>query len=173
VPPDAGEDGIRVTPGEGNTLNLLVARPPEALPAVRPRDLEAAWDRARDAARAARFGAPLLLRFRRDDGSVTDLALTDQDASCWARAVDGGWRIDTLTGLAVCLRLLALIDLLGRARWAAPMVRFAPDGAWIDPALLSVAATEPLTRDAQFDEAQLQARLKAALPAARPVGDTA
>ncbi len=159
------------TTGDG-TMTLLVARPPEALPAVRPRDLATAWDRARDAARNARFGAPLLLRFCRDDGTVTDLALTDQDARCWAHAMDAAWRIDTIGGLAVCLRLLALVDLLGRARWAAPLVRFEPEGAEIAPALLAAAATQPLTKDARFDETWLQARVNAELPAPGRAGDT-
>jgi hypothetical protein len=170
-----GPDPVQVAAGTDGSLTYLVSRPPEALPPVRPRDLEAAWIQAREAARARRFGAPMQFRFRREDGSVTDLALTDADARCWAHAVDAGWGIDTLPGLAVCLRLLALVDLLGRAPWAAPLVRFAPDGAEIDPRLLRLVAAAPLNRDARFDDGFLRDRLGArdrvlSAPKPRPTG---
>ena len=141
------------------TWTYLVARPPEAMPPVLPRDLELAWDAARAAALAARFGEKRQFRFRRPDGSVTDLALTDPDARCWAEAVAASPGIATVAGLSLCLRLLALVDLLTRTGWAALMVRMREGGAEIDAALWRVAATAPLTREARFDETMLQAEL--------------
>lgn len=61
---------------------------PGELPEVRGRDLAAAWDWARDAARRADWSTGRMFRFRREDGSWTDLALTDPDARSWAGAVD-------------------------------------------------------------------------------------
>jgi hypothetical protein len=147
---------VEVGAAADGTLTYLVAQPPEALPPVLTRDLELAWDASRAAALAARWGVARLFRFRRSDGSVTDLALTDRDARCWAGAVDATQGIATLSGLAVCLRLLALVDLLTRAGWAGLMVHMRPDGAEIDVALLRLAATTPLTREARFDESALR-----------------
>ena len=90
---------------------------------------------------------------------MTDLALADPDACCWAGAVDSTVGMQTTYGLSLCLRLLALVDLMGRARWADTMFKMKPDGAEIDQALLHGAATAPLTRDARFDETEIQARL--------------
>ena len=85
---------------------------------MRRRDLERAWYAARDAALAQHWGVNRFFRFERHDGSYGDLALADRDACCWADAVDGTIGLRNSYGLAVCLRLLALVDLLARARWA-------------------------------------------------------
>ena len=127
--------------------------PPEALPSVCKRDLERAWHAAREAALAERQGAVRGFRFNRPDGSHTDLALADPDASCWVGAVDRMAGIANAPGLSLCLRLLALIDLLAHAPWARSLFHLARDGAEFHPALLRTAATQPLTRDARFDEA--------------------
>jgi hypothetical protein len=143
----------------------LVAVPPEALPPVRPRDLAAAWDAARAAAAAENLGTPRFFRFRRADDSVTDLALADPDASCWAAAVDGTVGLGSTLGMSVCLRLLGLVDLLATAPWTAPLVALRRDGAEIDPALLHAAATLPLTREARLDETGVRASVaRARLP---------
>ena len=164
--PQAG--AVRVQARADGAITYLVGMPPEALPPVRGRDLAAAWDAARAGAAAEAWGAPRLFRFRRPDDSVTDLALADPDASCWAAAVDRTVGLGTAIGLSLCLRLLALVDLLARARWAAPLVALRRDGAEIDPALLHAAATLPLTREARFDEIHVRASLASArLPAAR------
>src|SRR5258708_11322450 len=94
---DSGEPARAVQVGAtaDGTLTYLVALPPEALPPVRLRDLAAAWDAARSAAITASWGTVRLFRFRRADGSVTDLALADPDACCWAGAVDGTVRMQT------------------------------------------------------------------------------
>jgi hypothetical protein len=151
--------GIRVGGDPGGPLTYLIDLPPEALPSVCKRDLERAWYAAREAALAERQGTVRGFRFNRPDGSHTDLALADRDARCWVGAVDQSVGIATTTGLSLCLRLLALIDLLARAPWARSLFHLARDGAEFHPALLRTAATQPLTRDARFDEAGFRARL--------------
>ncbi|MDQ2803798.1 MAG: hypothetical protein M3Y41_14410 [Pseudomonadota bacterium] len=150
---------MRVGRSPDGSLTYLVDVPPEELPAVRGRDLERAWYAARDAAIAAAWGAMRGFRFCRADGSFTDLALADADARCWAGAVDGTVGLRSSYGLSLCLRLLALVDLLARAPWTAPFFRLARDGAELDPSLLRAAATAPLTAEARFDESAFRARL--------------
>jgi hypothetical protein len=141
------------------TLTYLVGMPPEALPPVRARDLDAAWHHARAAADRAAWGQARLFRFSRADGGVTDLALADPDAACWAAAVDKVVGIGTAYGLSVCLRLLALVDLMAHAGWAGQYFTLRRDGADIAPALLGAAATAALTPAAQFDPDDLRGRL--------------
>jgi len=161
---------VHVQSRTDGALTYLVDLPPEALPAVRRRDLAAAWEAARAAAAASDWGSPRFFRFRRADGSSTDLALADPDACCWAGAVDRTVGMASSYGLSLCLRLLALVDLLATARWASPLFALHRDGAEIEPALLAAAATLPLTQEARFDEIAIRARLAAARlpgPAAR------
>jgi len=153
-------DPIAVGMAADGTVTYLVALPPEALPPVRGRDLAAAWDAARAAALGRIAGAARGFWFRRRDGTCSHLALADADARCWADAVDRTVGIGTRYGLSLCLRLLALIELLMRAPWADGWVAFAPDGADLHPALVSAAATLPLSADARFDEAGFCARLR-------------
>lgn len=150
---------IKVGRTRDGTMTYFVDLPPEALPPVLGRDLAAAWDAARDAAADAAWGTARLFRFRRPDGSVTDLVLSDEDARCWAGAVDGTVGMQTSYGLSLCLRLLALVDLLARASWAANLFRIGRTGTALHPALLSAAATAQLTPDARFDETGFRARL--------------
>ena len=157
---------VQVRAAGDGTLTYLVDVPPEALPPVRLRDLAAAWDAASNAAIAARWDMVRLFRFRRADGSVTDLALADPDACCWAGAVDGTVGIGSAYGLSLCLRLLALIDLLARARWADRFFTITRDGAELHHALLHGAATAALTREARFDETELRARVMPAIAGA-------
>ncbi len=157
---------VQVQSRPDGALLYLVDLPPEALPPVRPRDLAAAWEAARDAALDERWGAARFFRFRRDDGTCTDLALADADASCWAGAVDRTVGIGNRYGLSVCMRLLALVDLLGRAPWAGHLVALRRDGAALQPALIQEAATQFLTSDGRFEEAGFRRRLApAAVPA--------
>src|SRR5690242_6654662 len=100
---------VRVGAAPDGSVTYLVDLAPEALPPVGRRDLEAAWDAARTAAIAGRWGAVRGFRFRRHDGSHTLLALTDSDAGCWAEAVDRTVGMHTAYGLSLCLRLLALV----------------------------------------------------------------
>jgi hypothetical protein len=148
---------IRVAVTDNGTVTYLVDTPPEALPPVRLRDIVAAWEAARSAARAAAWGSARLFRFRHADGSLTDLALADADACCWAAAIDVTAGMHTSHGLSLCLRLLALVDLLARERWAAPLFRLTRAGSELDPTLLRAAATAPLNREARFDETPFRA----------------
>ncbi len=150
-------------------MTYVVDLAPEELPRVRGRDLERAWYAAREAAIASDWGVTRGFRFRRADGSVVDLALADRDAACWAGAVDGTVGLSSSYGLSVCLRLLALVDLLARAAWAAPFCRLARDGAELDGTLLRAAATAPLNSDLRFEETPFRARLDRPALAA-PVG---
>jgi len=154
---------VHVGVGPDGAMTYRVEHPPEALPPVRGRDLERAWQAARDAALAADWGAPRGFRFRRSDGSYVDLALADADARCWANAVDGIAGMGTSYGLSLCLRLLALVDLLARAPWAATLYQLARDGAELHPTLLRAAADAPLTADARFDEPHFRRRIATGL----------
>jgi hypothetical protein len=73
--------------------------------------------------------------------------------------VDRSVGIANASGLSLCLRLLALIDLLAHAPWARSLFHLARDGAEFHPALLKAAASQPLTPDARFDEAGFRVRL--------------
>ena len=147
---------IQIKPRADGTLTYLVGVPPEALPPVRARDLSAAWDAAREAASDAAWGTPRLFRFCRADGTRTDLALADPDACCWASAVDSTVGIGTSYGLSVCLRLLALVDVLA-APWAKTLVAVGREGAAVDASAWQAAATLKLTQDARFDAAAFRA----------------
>jgi hypothetical protein len=158
---------VRVGHGADGATTYLVEVPPESLPPVRGRDIEAAWDAARAAAIARDWGGARGFRFRRPDGSYTDLALADRDAGCWAGAVDRAVGMHTSYGLSLCLRLLALVDLLARARWAAGLFRLERDGAALDPRLLRAAASVPLTAEARFDETRFRDGLAQLTPGLR------
>ena len=162
---------IQVARTRDGTVTYLVDLPPEALPPVRGRDLAAAWDQARDAARNAAWGAARLFRFHRPDGGTMDLELSDEDARCWAAAVDDAVGIGTSHGLSVLLRLLALVDLLARAPWTAGLFQIGRGGTTLHPALLNAAAEAPLDAEARFDETRFRARL--ARPLAGPLAPSA
>ena len=115
--PSEHRSSVRIGAGPDGSLTYFVELPPEDLPPVHRRDLERAWYAARDAALAQRWGVGALLplpaprRLR-----IGDLALADRDACCWAGAVDRTVGLRNSYGLSVCLRLLALVDLLARVR---------------------------------------------------------
>ena len=155
----AASPPIHVGQAPDGTLTYLVDHPPPALPPVRGRDLAAAWDDARDAALDSAWGTARLFRFRLPDGGFTDLALLDRDARCWAGAVETRTGLQTLYGLSLCLRLLALVDLMARARWTDALCTIRRGGAELHPALLRAAAAAELTNEARFDETQLRAGL--------------
>jgi len=157
---------VRVGAGPDGSLTYAVELAPEDLPPVHRRDLERAWYAAREAALAERWGVARFFRFRRPDGTFGDLALADPDACCWAGAVDGTVGIGSAYGLSLCLRLLALIDLLARARWADRFFTITREGAELHHALLHGAATAALTREARFDETELRARVMPAIAGA-------
>ncbi len=155
---------IRIARGPDDALIYLIDVPPTALPPVRTGDLAEAWHAARHAAAQSEWGTPRLFRFIGDDGPL-DLALADEDACCWMQAVDSFVGLAKIEGLSLCMRLLALIDLIAKAPWASRFCRISRAGATLDPALLRVAATIPLTDQASFDETVMRDRLATAGPA--------
>src|SRR5262249_25966020 len=106
--PSEHPPSVRVGAGPDGSRTYLVDLPPEAMPAALGRDLERGWDAARSAALRQHWGIARGFRFRRADGSYTDLALADRDACCWAAAVDITVGMGNSYGLSLCLRLLAL-----------------------------------------------------------------
>lgn len=149
---------IRVSRRDG-VLTYLVDLAPEDMPPVSGRDLLNAWDAARDAANEDAWGAARMFRFRRPDGGSTVLALSDEDARCWAGAVDGTVGMGTSYGLSLCLRLLALVDLLARTPGLVALCPIGRTGAALHPALVAAAATATLTAEARFDERGFRTRL--------------
>ncbi|TDH64137.1 hypothetical protein E2C06_01960 [Dankookia rubra] len=155
---------IRIARTHAGALTYAVPLPPERLPAVAPADLLAAWSLARRAAALELWGPPRLLRFDRPDGEATEIAIADADAGCWAEAIDEGYGLQTLPGLALCLRLLALVEILARVPALAPLFDVTPDGIELHPALLDAAATLPLDAGARFDETAIRRLLSRRLP---------
>ena len=140
----------------GGALSYAIPCPPEAIPAVRPAALLDAWQAARDAAAEGRWGPARTLVFARRDSEPTVLAIADRDARCWADAVDRDADLGTLTGLALCLRLLALVELLPRAAWLSGLFQITGQGIVLHPALLRAVATIPLDPAARFDAEALR-----------------
>jgi hypothetical protein len=150
---------VRVVQANDGSVTYLVDFGPESLPPVRTADLAHAWEAARQAASGAEWGLPRAFRFLQEDGTTLDLALSDEDACCWAAAVDQTTGMQTTYGLSLCLRLLALVDLLARAPWTGAHCRIARAGATLDPVLVRTAATSPLTNGADFDESLFRLKL--------------
>lgn len=160
---------VRIAIGEDGTRGYWIDGAPDELPPVRSRDLEQAWDAARDAATRADWGVARLFRFNDgEDGAPTELALADPDACCWAGAVERTVGLATAYGISVCLRLLALVDLLASAPWAGSWFTLRRDGAAIAPQLWRAAASLPLTNQGRLDEAGLRDRLHVHVPS-RPL----
>ena len=120
---------------------------PEDLPPTSPLDLRRAW-------RASHMGAEVGLVmepgdvegicFRSKTSAETKFMFADLDAACWAAAVD--------RAVSLLFRLLALIEMMSEARWLQPFFSLSgKDGATLHPTLLSVAATERLSKTAAFD----------------------
>jgi hypothetical protein len=161
--PSPTESAVQVESGPEGAVVYRLDTPPEGLPAVRSRDLAAAWDAAREAARSAEWGFATRFLFNRTDGTSTELALADRDARCWATAVGQVAPLRTSYGVSLCLRLLALVDLLARARWTASLLAFEAGLIRLHPALLRLAAASPLSKEGLFDEPSFRASL-ASLP---------
>jgi hypothetical protein len=149
-------------------LVYRVTLSPEAMPPVPTRALEQAWDAARAAALSQSRAAHRRFRFLGPDGKVADFDLDDRDARCWAGAVDRVAGLATLGGISLCLRLLALIDLMATSPWAFGFMTPRRDGARLDRALIRAAARADLTEEARFDEASLR-RVLPDRPAHQPL----
>jgi hypothetical protein len=147
---------VDVLDGGGDRLVYRVTLPPEAMPPVTIRDLEQAWDAARAAALSPSGAAHRQFSFRGADGRIATFDLDDPDARHWAGAVDRVSGLTTLSGISLCLRLLALIDLMANSSWAFGFMIPKRDGARLDRALLRAAARANLTEEARFDEASLR-----------------
>jgi hypothetical protein len=156
---------IRVAEDASGALAYAIPCPPESLPAVKPEALLAAWQAARAGAASGSWGPPRTLMFRRPDAEPTVLAIADRDARCWAEAVDRGADLGTLDGLALCLRLLALVEVMGRAAWLAGLFDVTPQGVELHPALLRAASAMPLDAGARFDAEALRRLLSRGIAA--------
>ncbi|MFC0384092.1 hypothetical protein [Muricoccus vinaceus] len=141
---------------------------PQATPPVAPRALLSAWDAARDAAAAALHGPPRAFRFAGEPS--LDLLLEDRDACCWAEALDRRIGLDHAQGMATLLRLLALLEVMGRASWLRGLFDIGREGTVLHPDLLRAAASHPLDGAARFDEEGLRNRL--ARPSLPPIETT-
>jgi hypothetical protein len=151
---------IPVARTEAGAIAYLVPVSPERLPAVAPGDLLRAWNVARNGAVQRQWGAPRFFRFARQGGQeLTEIAIADPDAGAWTEAIDRAFGLETLTGLSLCLRLLALVEVLTRAARLEPFFDVSPAGVDLHPSLLTAAAVLPLDPAARFDEAALVERL--------------
>ena len=133
---------------DGGVL-YLISFAPDHLPPVRPRDLAACWDAAHAHAALGRAGPTRHFHFAGRHGPI-ELTLTDADALAWAAAVEARAALATPYGLALCLRLLALIGLLSRSAASRAECRLHRGDAMLSRRLLGAAARLPLGPDGQF-----------------------
>ena len=159
---------IDVATDPTGTAVYYVRRSPNELPPVRSRDLAESWDVARQAASASAWGQPCRIRFQEDGAEPVDLTLADADACCWAAAVDAAWGLQTPYGLSLCLRLLGLVTLLSESLALRALCPLTPAGAHLDPALVRVAASIPLSPRGGLDERRVREHLASTLPALPP-----
>lgn len=145
-------------------LIYQVGMSPDALPPVRTRDLAEGWDVARRAAVESQWGEPRMFRFQAEGDAPVDLALNDDDAACWAAAIDAAWGLQTAYGLSLCLRLLGLVTLLAASPALRALCPLSRAGATLDPALVRAAAAVPLSSRGHLDEACVRAHLAHAAP---------
>lgn len=126
-----------------------IAFAPDHMPPVRPRDLAACWDAAHAHAAAGQAGPARHFQFAGRHGPIS-LNLTDADAIAWAAAVDSRADLATPYGLALCLRLLALVGLLAHSAAARAECRLHRGDVTLSRRLLGAAARQPLGPDGQF-----------------------
>ncbi len=162
---------IRTETGPDGKILHLVPYLPAALPAVTRRDLECAWETARSAALAPpKSTATHAFRFLQEEAPPFDLLITDTDAASWAAAIDRIASLSTAHGISICLRLLALFQLMATQVWVRQWFILNRAGLEFHPALLQAAALSPLTPTGGFAETTLQALLPSENPAGRTVG---
>ncbi len=148
---------IRTATGPDGAVLHLLNRPASALPPVNRRDLELAWETARDSTWAA--APPRIFRFAGPAGPAIDLLIADADAAAWAAAVERRFGLNSAHGISLCLRLLAMVALMAHAGWARGWFALERDGANIRPEFLQAAALVPLSNAGGFDETALRALL--------------
>ncbi len=152
---------IRTEYGPGGEVLHVIPGAPADLPPVSKFHLEQAWE----AARAASFAHAQIHGFRFDaaDGAPFELLLADRDAASWTGSVERVADLSTAYGVSLCLRLLALVALMGSAQWLRPWFTLQAGHADIHPALLQAASVAPLTPDGGFAETSLRALLPAGI----------
>ncbi|WP_223880736.1 hypothetical protein [Roseococcus microcysteis] len=154
------EEMVRTTALPSGALRHELGVAASALPAVPPAALEIAWEVAREGASAGHWGPPRLLAFA--DGR--EMALTDPDAAAWAEAMDRHAGLDSLAGVALCLRLLALVEAMGRAEWLRGFFAIGRRGVEFHPLLLAAAARAPIDATGRFEDRAMRAMLSRTLP---------
>ena len=158
---------IRTETGPHGEILHLIPYLPAALPPVKKRDLEQAWEAARAGALAPpQSTATHAFRFLQESAPPLDLLITDTDAAGWAVAIDRIANLSTAYGISICLRLLALFQLMATQVWVRNWFTFSRGGLEFHPALLQAAALTPLTPTGAFAETSLQALLPAEIPVA-------
>lgn len=160
-------NAITLAAADDGSLSYAIPLSPADLPAVTPTALLGAWDAARAHAQSGQWGPVRRLLFRGPQGAAIVFAIADRDARCWAEAVDRRTDLATLPGLALCLRLLALVEVMGRSEWMAGLFSVTAEGVELHPSLLRAAAAMPLDAGARFDAEALRGLLSRALPASR------
>ena len=137
---------------------------PDELPPVLRKDLDRALDQARAAALLRNAGPACAFRFRGAGGGTTEIAIADPDARCWAAAIATTTGLGSAYAVALCLRILGLIDLAanGGATARSRITRRGRGLCSIDRTLLNAAAFAPLTADGRLDPAALTVGLGSA-----------
>lgn len=138
---------------------------PERLPAVAGRDLRRAFAAAREAALSGAAHPPRLFCFSGGEaegaGPAEDRAnillfVDDASACAWIGGVERAFGLSSPYALALCFRLLALIDLLSRHPAAQRLCRREGRGGIALPErLFHAAAIMPLDSHGQFRESEL------------------
>ncbi len=133
---------VRVGRSHDGTLTYALTLGPEDLPPIPARELEAAWEAARTvpAGEAVRRA----FRFEGKAGPV-DVRLGSAAARRWAAGADDVAGLHTCRGVSLCLRVLALVELMAGL----------PERASLRPALLRAVAAARLTADGQLDPASV------------------
>lgn len=140
-----------IKPGEGRVMHII--GDPRHMPAVDAADLLAAWETASAAAQADLPLSDCHIRalYFHDDGNAVRLVIKDDDAAYWAGALNAAIGLDNAHHLAICLRLLGLVHLLGETAALRPLFDIDHSGVDFHPALLDAAASAPLTADGRLD----------------------
>ena len=89
-------------------------------------------------------------------GVAVSLKFYDLDAHCWAAAIHCTFGLLIVNGLAICLRILALYQLMTVAPWVRPRFSYDPKlGLTINKSQFTAAANALLTEDGCFDQEAL------------------
>jgi hypothetical protein len=159
-----GSPVVRVLHLPDGGLVCEVNLTPDELPPVLRKDLDRALDQARAAALLQKAGPAYAFRFRASDGATTEVAIADPDARCWAAAVAATTGLGSAYAVALCLRVLGVVDLAvsAGATARARITRRGRGVCSIDRALLDAAAFGPITADGRIDPATITVGIGAA-----------